>query len=334
MKRIKIGHLGTFHDHSCGKLLCIRKFPEVFELVGVVAENEEQKKKCMEMPSYQGVTWMSEEELFSVPGLSAVMVETDELSLIAQAQKCIDHGLHVHIDKPAGESINNFERLLSSAKEKKLTVQMAYMYRYNPAIQKALDITRSGKLGEIYQVNAIMNTGHNAEKREWLAKFKGGIMFFLGCHMVDLALLFRGEPKKIIPYNYVSGFEGTSSLDNCRAVFEYDNGISLVESTAVEINGFGRRQLVVCGSKGTLSIEPLETVFSPDVPTKLKLTLSEYAQPFQDKSKVLLCNGMTGRYDEMMMDFVKMVCGEKENPYSYEYELMLQKTVLKACGII
>ena len=37
--------------------------------------------------------------------------------------------------------------------------------------------------------------------------------------------------------------------------------------------------------------------------------------------------------DTMMASFAAMVRGEKENPYTYEYELNLYKTVLKACGV-
>lgn len=38
------------------------------------------------------------------------------------------------------------------------------------------------------------------------------------------------------------------------------------------------------------------------------------------------------RYDFMMSSFTEMVRGEKENPYTLDYELQLYKTVLKACG--
>ena len=33
----------------------------------------------------------------------------------------------------------------------------------------------------------------------------------------------------------------------------------------------------------------------------------------------------------MMLSFAKMVRGEQKNPYSYEYELDLFKTILKCC---
>ena len=39
MRPIKLGHVGTLHDHSSGKLECVKKCPELFEIVGIVAES-------------------------------------------------------------------------------------------------------------------------------------------------------------------------------------------------------------------------------------------------------------------------------------------------------
>ena len=40
------------------------------------------------------------------------------------------------------------------------------------------------------------------------------------------------------------------------------------------------------------------------------------------------------RYLPMMLDFAEIVRGEKENPYTYDYELELYKAVLKCCGVL
>ena len=37
-------------------------------------------------------------------------------------------------------------------------------------------------------------------------------------------------------------------------------------------------------------------------------------------------------FDKMMKDFYKSVIGEKENPYSYEHELAVQKTLCRVVG--
>ena len=39
------------------------------------------------------------------------------------------------------------------------------------------------------------------------------------------------------------------------------------------------------------------------------------------------------RYDPMMTGFAQIVRGERENPYTPDYELELFKLVLKACGV-
>jgi hypothetical protein len=38
------------------------------------------------------------------------------------------------------------------------------------------------------------------------------------------------------------------------------------------------------------------------------------------------------RYDTMMTHFAEYVNGERETPYTYEYEAQLHKIVLAACG--
>lgn len=67
--------------------------------------------------------------------------------------------------------------MLDTAKEKELVVQLAYMYRYNPAVQECMRRIKDGRLGEIkpsvYKVlpiedamaaHAILQNGENVGK--------------------------------------------------------------------------------------------------------------------------------------------------------------------------
>ena len=327
MKPIKLGHVGTLHDHSTGKLSCVKKFPELFEIVGIVAESPEREEEIKNKPPYAGLPFCSREDLLD-RGVEAVLVEGFEHDLVHEAQFWADHGVHMHIDKPAGTDPKDFEKLLRTAKEKDLTVQMAYMYRYNFAFLDCLERIKRGELGDIYQVTAIMNTRHDPKKRDWLNQFQGGIQYYLGCHMIDFVLQLQGLPEKIHPFIKSTMTEGVKSPDFGLALFEYANGISTVEATSAEVNGYGRRQLVVCGTKGTYEIEPLE---SPTVAYFIPL---ENAQTYANKRTAVklppydpLC-----RYDSMMQDFARFVRGEAKNPYPFSYELALQKFVMYCCG--
>ena len=56
--------------------------------------------------------------------------------------------MHIHLDKPAGESLPQFKRILDEAAKKHLLVQMGYMYRYNPGVVMLRDFLKRGWLGD------------------------------------------------------------------------------------------------------------------------------------------------------------------------------------------
>ena len=325
MDKIKIAQIGIGHNHGSEKMRAARSFPDVFEVVGVCEADPAWMKSRGSLDVYQGLPFMSEEELLDVPGLAAVLIETDVWNLIPTAQRCIDRDLHVHIDKPAGENLAVFEKLLADARRQSLVVQLAYMYRYNNAVQYAREMASSGALGEIFEIDAVMSTEHSRDFRDWLRHFRGGAMYIFGCHLIDLVIGFRGRPDAITPFLGKTRHEGVDVYDNTLAVLEYPNGPSTVRVSSVEVNGYGRRQFVVLGTKGSIEIKPFE-----------RPTVVTYAEGggdiYCDCKRVIELPSMGGRYDELLLDFARCVRGEKENPFGYEHELLVHKATLKASG--
>ena len=327
MNPIRIAHLGTAHDHSSVTLETVRKYPDIFEVVSITESDEQTRERCSKLPAYQGIDWISEEELFARDDIDAVLCEGDELLSLGHVQRCIERGWHVHMDKPAGTDAAQLERVLSMAKQKNLVFQMGYMYRYNPAMKYLLQQVRSGALGDIMSIEASMGVCHPDDKREWLGRFKGGMMFFLGCHLIDMAYLIAGMPKRITSF-YHSAENRIPVQDNCLSIFEYDHGTATIRVNAAEVNGYDRRHLVVCGTEGTIEIRPLEC------PTHIYETKKKEAVgcQWQDSKHEVFPGHMKGRYDEMMLEFAACIRGEKQNPYTYEYEAQLQRLVLAASG--
>ena len=327
MKKIKIGQIGIGHNHGEGKILAAQKFPELFEIIGYAEGNEEWVEKRGNLPCYKDLPRLSIEEI--IEKSDAILVECDVWNLTKTAQKCIDAGKHVHIDKPASGTLAEFETLLNTAKEKKLTVQMGYMYRYNYAIQKLMDMINSGELGEIYQIDVEMSTYHSNEYREWLKHFKGGSMYIFGSHLIDLVVSILGEPEKVHQFIKQTGFKGVYSDDNNFAVLEYDKAIARITTLSVEVNGWGMRRFAVMGSLGTVEIKPIELNVKM---TKSTSALAKY--PYQNMHEEVDVKDVPtlSRYDEMMKDFYKSVIGEKANPYSYEHELIVQRTLCRVVG--
>lgn len=327
MKKIRIGQIGIEHNHGEGKMIAVKHFPELFEVVGVAEESGEWLQKRGGLKAYSDLNFMSIDKLIALHP-DAMLIETGIKDLIPTAQKCIDAGISVHIDKPALE-YNAFEKLLCDARQKKLTVQMGYMYRYNTAVAECLIMIASGKLGEIHSINAEMSTAHSAEYRKWLSNFKGGAMYIFGCHLIDLIIGILGEPQKVISLNKKTGFDNVECEDNCFAILEYKNVVAKVTTSSVEVNGYGRRQLVVCGQDATVEIKPLER------PTKMTYSDKSIALNMYSDCKIGLNVAQIGdldRYDSMMREFYDILSNNIKNPYTFERELILQRTLLKACG--
>ena len=337
MKTIRIAQIGTGHDHAAATIWSIDRNKDLFDFVGYsVCEGDEAKYEY-EKKAYEPFRRYSTEEILAMKDLDAVAIETTELLSVKYAQAAADRGLHIHLDKPGNDNAEDFERLLSTIKRKGKILSMGYMYRFNPAVLSAYKLMKSGKLGEVYAVEAHMDCSHTPEKRQWLEQFRGGMTFYLGCHLVDLVIKFKGFPKKIVPYNFATGIDGVTAEDNGMAVMLYKEGASFIKACAVETGGFMRRQLVVCGSLGTVEIRPLEA-FTDKGGSVLRSTSKEtLMKDGEISADWQACstnrNFEFDRYDPMLRDFAERIKTGEQGEYSLEYEARLHRCVLAACGI-
>lgn len=319
MKKIRVAQIGVGHDHAAGIMECLLDHSDIFELLGLVEEDAELQDRVQEEKAYRGVPRLTMQELLALKP-DAVFVESCEKDLVGHAIECVNHGIHVHVDKPGGINVEDFEILLRMAEEKNLLVDMGYMYRTNPAVEKARAIVESGKLGKVYSVHGVMNADHNPKKREWLKGFGGGTMYFLGCHLLDLVLTFMGEPEGVTVYHRSSGLDGVEAVDNSLAVFDYGNTIASIETNSIEYNTGFRRQFAISGTNGTIEIKPMEW------PTEIFITTRDHSCEEHIVFKPY------GRYDKMIENFYLEVIGERKNRFSYDYELKLQKMLMDIVG--
>ena len=326
------------HDHAFFAFEALHKLSDTFEIIGYYEPNESAAQKAKSNSLYSQYKQLSENEIWS-SNPDAIVIETHEHELTKYALECAKRRIHIHMDKPGGCELYDFEELISTVKKNNIIFHTGYMYRYNPALIKAESLVKSGKLGDIYSIEAQMSCTHPKQKRDWLASLPGGMMFYLGCHLIDIILRLQGKPKNILPYNFSTSFLAAKGEDNTFCLLEYERGISFAKTTAVEPGGFNRRQIVICGTKGTYEIKPLEDYFDENEISKLCSHVT-YAFANEDGtfswknsevSKEMF--GPFDRYTPMMSAFAEMVRGEKANPFTPDYELELYKTILNACKV-
>lgn len=324
MTKVRIGQIGTGHAHASGKLEVYRRSDD-YEVVGIAEPDPALRASAQRQTAYRDLNWMSVEELLNQPGLQAVAVETEPRHLLQYAELCVDAGKHVHLDKPAGESLLQFRRILDTAARRHLCLQMGYMYRYNPGVVLLRDLVRKGFLGDLFEVHCVMSKVVDRANRLKHAEYPGGMMFELACHMIDLVVDLLGAPESVTPFSQHASNADDTLLDNMLAVLTYPRALATVKTSAMEVEGFSRRHIVVCGTGGTAQIEPM------DSPRVVRLTLAREQGKYMKGPQEVPVPGYE-RYEGDAREFARVIRGEAMFSWSPMHDLAVQETVLKASG--
>ncbi|MAP73505.1 MAG: dehydrogenase [Planctomycetaceae bacterium] len=324
--KIKVGQIGTKHAHASGKVGTARKFPELYDVVGIVEPDDTQWNRVKNTVPYKGLPRMTREQLLNVEGLQFICVETEVKNLINTAQACVSAGKHIHLDKPAGINYSGFEKVVQTAKKNNVLIQMGYMFRYNPGFQFIFRSIREGLLGDIFEVDGVISKKVGDSTRKQLAEYAGGTMFELGCHLIDSLHVAMGTPERVSAFPRTT-YPGKDSLvDNMLAVFDYPQATATIRSAMMEVDGFRRRQFIVVGSEGTIILRPLEKPI-------LELTLESARDGHAKGSHFVTLPPLGGRYDGDFLEMAAVLNEEREFPFSYQHDLDVQKSVLLGSGL-
>ncbi|MCA9150267.1 MAG: gfo/Idh/MocA family oxidoreductase, partial [Planctomycetales bacterium] len=135
-----------------------------------------------------------------------------------------------------------------------------------------------------------------------------------------------GKPAHVTAHSQHASSQHNDILrDNMLAVLDYPNAIATVKSSAMEVEGFARRHLTVCGTHGTFHIQPLD---DPAVRISLDQPRGKYQRGVQD-----IALPTYRRYVGDAADMARVLRGEKQSDFSYAHDLLVQETLLLACGV-
>jgi len=140
-------------------------------------------------------------EAVTDPQVDGVIVATVNSELAPVSAAAIHAGKHVLVEKPAGISVREIDRLIALEKKHGVCVRVGFNHRYHPGFLKAHEIFASGVMGELMFIRA--RYGHGGRigyDKEWRANPKlsgGGELIDQGIHLIDLAHWFLGDFKKV-----------------------------------------------------------------------------------------------------------------------------------------
>ena len=336
MEKIKVAQIGVYHEHATGKFNALKKLPDIYEIVGYWNDNGHcttPRRELAGLGAYDGYKAMSLDEILNYPGLQAVTVEVPNNDLVPIAMKCMEKGLAMHMDKPAGEDLALYKKLLDGCKAKNLPFQMGFMFRGNPAFKFCIQAVRNGLLGDVFEIECDMNHNYGGEEyQEYIGKFPGGIMWNLGCHLIDFVYSAMGAPAKITPFMKAAPGYPATCYNNCMSVLEYDNNaIVTLRACSKDALPTMRRTMKIVGTKGTIRFSPIERFDGKELEVSLELVADSWN--FPKGNHTLRFPAQTDRYTEQLRELAAVIRGEKEIDYSYEHDYMVHKITMAASGL-
>jgi len=232
----------------------LRNFVELPDVeVVAVADLDEGRRAAMTRRYPWLVATSNYQDFFSLP-IQAAVIATPPPTHYALAKDCLEHGLHVLVEKPITLNARDAEHLNELAERQGLVLMVGHTFEYNPAVRLMKEIIASGDLGDVYYIDTVrVNLGLFQDHLNvlWdLAPHDVSILrYVLGCSpvqvsacgaacifpdVVDLAYLYLEFPNRVIAHVHVSW------LDPCKV-----------------------RRITVVGSKKMLvydDVEPVEKV--------------------------------------------------------------------------
>lgn len=197
------GFIGKVHTYAYLNLPLFYDPPPVrIKLVGVCTAHKETAEKAKQQAGFEfAVTnyrdLLSKEDIHII---DCCVPNHLHKELLINALKA---GKHIYCDKPLALNLKEGKEILKATQNSEAVHQMAFEYRFIPAIMRAKQLIEEGFLGKVFHFRTCyLHSGYVDSKRpmSWrLYKDKagGGALFDLGSHVLDLIKYLLGEYKAV-----------------------------------------------------------------------------------------------------------------------------------------
>jgi predicted dehydrogenase len=197
---IGAGHLGKIH-------LKLLKQSTQYELVGFYDASPEASKQIEAEFGYK-----------SFPTMEALIEACDMLDVVtptlhhyACAEKVINAGKHLFIEKPITHTVEEADALRDLAKQKGVRGQVGQVERFNPAFMAVKDMITNTMFIEAHRLAEFNPRGTDVS-----------VVLDLMIHDIDAILSVVQSPVKVVHASGVSVISDTPDIANAR--IEFENG--------------------------------------------------------------------------------------------------------------
>jgi predicted dehydrogenase len=165
-------------------------------------------------------------------------------------------GIHILCEKPMAMNSNECQEMIEEAKNNNVKLMIAYRLHFEEGNLKAVEMAKSGKLGEVRFFNSTFSTPVTKENIRLEGELSGGTLYDVGIYCINAARsVFQSEPIEVMALSIKGNkkrFEEVDEMTSATLLFP-DNRL------ATFISSFGASSASaydVLGTKGHLHVDP------------------------------------------------------------------------------
>lgn len=235
------------------------------ELIAVCDIREEQMESLLSKHNLQENTeikcYTDYRRMIAENTLDLVSIATESGSHAEIALYCIDHGIHVIIEKPMAMNMQDADEIIRRSKEKNVKVSACHQNRFNLAVQELRKALEAGRFGRLSHGSIHVRWNRNKDyydQAPWRGKWAtdGGALMNQCIHGIDLLRwMMENEVEEVYGQTRRQFHDYLEAEDVGMAVIKFKNGtIATVEGTTNVYPQNLEETLYVFGEKGTVKL--------------------------------------------------------------------------------
>lgn len=249
MKQIKVGLVGygmsgeVFH----GPLISSHNG---YELSGIVTTNEKRIKGINSRYPNTKI-YSTVEALLNNKEITLVIVGTPNQSHFSIAKTALLNHKDIIIEKPVTITAKAADELIELAKEKDQMLSVFHNRRLDSDFLTIKELIENKKLGEMKQfISHFDRFSPEAPKNKWRYKNQpgAGVLYDLGSHLIDQALVLFGQPNEIFA-DLRKERKNSESIDAFHLILFYED-FRVILNSSFMVKG-KKIRFQVNGTKGT-----------------------------------------------------------------------------------
>ncbi len=259
-ERFRIAVVGLVHSHAWGHLRNMARMTQI-ELVGIADPNaalrELAAKEAPGAALYEDYHKLLDEK--KPEGVWAFVENDRHLEI---TRECAARGIHVIFEKPMAASYEQAVQMLEIARKHNIKLMINYQMAWWPNNYAAFNLAKSGDLGKIWRVRAVIGHGGPAPSSPddvrnqlfwaWLNDEKrgGGALMDFTCYGAVWLRWYLGMPATVYAITTHTRPEVYKTNTNATVLAAFpDNGVGIVEGSWDLPRSF--QDLEVFGNKGS-----------------------------------------------------------------------------------